>query len=438
MKTLKQITIVLFLAIFSLGFAQENSLTTLKSKYDNLLKEQPEGVAVLIKKENKNYTVSLGNSNLDADKVFNIGSATKTFTAILIMQEVEKGNLKLDDAIGNYLDTINNIDPSLTIKTLLTHESGLDNVIGQNIEDMFYAKNDSIYNSVNLLNTVGKNHPDEIGKFNYCNTNYLLLGRILENINDQNYFDLLRTRIIEPLNLKNTYPYVYKNIPNLATPFHNGEDVTKYLDYRYFATLANAAGSIASTLNDMEKFYTAFFETDKLLKQETVQEMMHSGNAYYGLGLMKDVYNGSDFYGHGGNNIGYSFRNGYNPKTKELFLLFSNTRTIPFNKMIQEDILNYFEGKEIVANKAVDISVFKKYVGTFLLKEANMKMEIILENDNLYLEVKAQGMKSELFQVNDKTLKDSAVGATLSIIEDNENALTFSQNGFTTTLTRVN
>ena len=188
----------------------------------------------------------------------------------------------------------------------------------------------------------------------------------------------------------------------------------------------------------MEKFYTAFFETDKLLKQETVQEMMHSGNAYYGLGLMKDVYNGSDFYGHGGNNIGYSFRNGYNPKTKELFLLFSNNRTIPFNKMIQEDILNYFEGKEIVANKAVDISVFKKYVGTFLLKEANMKMEIILENDNLYLEVKAQGMKSELFQVNDKTLKDSAVGATLSIIEDNENALTFSQNGFTTTLTRVN
>lgn len=67
-----------------------------------------------------------------------------------------------------------------------------------------------------------------------------------------------------------------------------------------------------------------------------------------------------------------------------------------------------------------------------------MKMEIILENDKLYLEVKAQGMKSELFQVNDKTLKDSAVGATLSIIEANDDALTFSQNGFTTTLTRVN
>jgi CubicO group peptidase (beta-lactamase class C family) len=437
MKTLKQITIVLLLAIYSVGLAQKTALNTIKIKYDNLLKEQLEGVAVLIKKDNKNYTLSLGNSNLDAAKVFNIGSATKTFTAILIMQEVEKGNLKLDDTIGQYLDTIKNVNPSLSIKTLLTHESGLANVIGQNIENMFYAKSDSIYNSVNLLNTVEVNNPDEIGKFNYCNTNYLLLGRILENINDQSYFDLLRTRIIEPLNLKNTHPYVSKNIPNLAIPFHKGKDVTKYLDYRYFATLANAAGSMASTLNDMEVFYTSLFETDKLLKKETVQEMMHSGNTYYGFGIMKDTFDGVEFYGHGGNNIGYSFRNGYNPKTKELFLMFSNNRKVPFYKMIQTDVFAFLADKTIATNQAVNMKVFKKYVGTFLLKEANMKMNIVLEENKLFLEVKAQGMKSELFQKDANTLIDASVGATLSIIDNNDDALTFSQNGFTTTLTRI-
>jgi len=419
-----------------MSFAQEDKLDLIDQKFNPLLTQQNKGVAILIKKDNEINTLSLGNFNLHENHVFNIGSASKTFTAILLLQEVEKGKVKLSDSIGMYLTPLKNVDNGLTIQQLLTHESGLDEVIGKNIQDAFYAKNDSIYN-IDLLNQIEQNNPKMIGKYDYCNTNYLLLGRIIEKITDQSYFDLVRERIIIPLKMNNTYPYLHKGLPNLATPYHQEKDVTAYLNYKFFANIANSAGSIASTLSDMELFYTSLFETDILLKKETVQQMMASGNENYGLGIMKSNNAKEELFGHGGNNIGYAFRNAYNPKTKNLFLMFSNTMSIPFEKTLKDDLLAYLSNEKIENFKTVNIENFKKYTGKYLLKEANLTLEIIEENTKLYLVVETQGVKSELTQKNETTLYDTVVGATLEIIDGNEKALTFSQNGFTTTINKI-
>ncbi|MEL0642918.1 serine hydrolase domain-containing protein [Olleya sp. Ti.3.14] len=436
MKTLQQFTLLLFVLIQSISFAQEDKLDLINQKFNTLLTQQNKGVAILIKKDTEINTLSLGNFNLHENHVFNIGSASKTFTAILLLQEVEKGTVKLSDNIGMYLTPLKNVDNGLTILQLLTHESGLDEVIGKNIQDAFYAKNDSVYN-IDLLNQIEQNNPKMIGKYDYCNTNYLLLGRIIEKITDQSYFDLVRERIIIPLKMNNTYPYLHKGLPNLATPYHQEKDVTAYLNYKFFANIANSAGSIASTLSDMELFYTSLFETDILLKKETVQQMMASGNENYGLGIMKSNNANEKLFGHGGNNIGYAFRNAYNPKSKNLFLMFSNTMSIPFEKTLKNDLLAYLSNEKIEKFKTVNIEKFKKYTGRYLLKEANLTLEIIEENTKLYLVVEAQGVKSELTQKNETTLYDTVVGATLEIIDCNEKALTFSQNGFTTTINKI-
>ncbi|MFD2562364.1 serine hydrolase domain-containing protein [Aquimarina rubra] len=410
MKTLQQLTVILvFFVLKHIGYSQTNDLDIIYKKYNSVLKEQNKGVAILIKKDNEIKTISLGNFKLTEHSVFNIGSATKTFTAILILQEVEKGNLKLTDSIGKYLTPIKNVDGSLTIETLLTHESGLDEVIGKNVQDIFYAKNDSLYDT-SLLSQVEKSNPKMIGKFDYCNTNYFLLGKIIEKITDQNYFDLLRERILIPLEMKNTYPYVHKNIPNLATPYHEEKDVTDYLDYRYFANIAYAAGSIASNLTDMEIFYRSLFETEQLLKKETVKIMMESGNQYYGYGLFKSNQEGVKYYGHGGNNIGYAFRNQYNPMTKDLYLMFTNTKAIPSKRSIHNDLLAYINNKPVENFKSIDLKNFKRYTGTYLLKEANLTLEIILENNRMYLVSKDQGVRSELIQKDGKSLYDTTVG----------------------------
>jgi len=434
MKTLKQLTIFTFMLFVSIGFSQEKSLQTIQKKYNTILQEQNKGVGVLIKKNNKISTLQLGNHQLTSETVFNIGSATKTFTAILFLQEAEKGTLKLTDSIGTYLSPIKNVDGSLTIETLLSHESGLDEVVGKNISDIYYSKDDALLNS-NLLNEVEENNPELIGKFNYCNTNYLLLGKIIEKVTDKSYFDLVRERIFEPLKMENTYPYLSKNIKNLAKPFSGKKDISEYLDYRFFATIANAAGSITSTLTDMKIFYTSLFETEILLKKESLKLMMNSGNETYGLGLFKPD-NTENYFGHGGNNIGYSFRNGYNPKTKNLYLLFANEMSIPFQKSIAKDINTFFKDGKVQNLKKID-EAFKNYAGKYLIKEANLVLEVVVEGDKIFIASEAQNFKHQLFQKEKNIFFDPQLNVRLTLITDNNNALTFNQNGFETIINRI-
>jgi CubicO group peptidase (beta-lactamase class C family) len=436
MKTLQQLTLLLLTLIQFAGISQVSDLDIFPEKYNSILKEQNKGIAILVKKNNKIETTSLGNFNLSENSVFNIGSATKTFTAILIMQEIEKGNLRLTDSIGSYLTPIQNVDGDLLIKELLSHESGLDEVIGRNILDIFYAKNDSIYN-LSLLNNIEKSKAEIKGKFDYCNTNYLLLGKILEKITDQSYFDLLRERIFIPLQMNNTYPYIHKNLPNLARPYHDNTDVTEYLDFRFFANIANSAGSIASTLIDMEKFYSSLFETEILLRKETVKMMMESGNEAYGLGVFKHEINNQIYYGHGGNNIGYAFRNLYNPITKDMYLMFSNSITIQSRELIKNDLMAFLNDKAIDEFKSIDIKNFEECVGIYLLKEANLKLEIVIEEGKMFLIVESQGVKSELAQKNETSFYDTVVGVTFTMIEDSNDSLSFNQKDFTTTISKV-
>lgn len=436
MKLLQQLTILLCLLTQMNLYSQTTDLDIFVQKYDATLKEDNKGIAFLVKKENKIESLSLGNFSLTPESVFNIGSATKTFTAILLLQEVEKGNIKLTDRIDDFLTPIKNVDGSLTIASLLTHESGLDEVVGKNIQEIFYAKNDSLYN-VNLLDQVEANHPERIGSFDYTNTNYFLLGKIIEKVTDQDYFDLIRERILEPLQMNHSYPYVHKNIPNLATPYHEGKDVSAFLDYRFFAKIVYAPGSIASTLSDMELFYTALFETELVLKKETLRWMLESGSASYGLGIFKFNHEGTIWYGHGGNNIGYAFRNEYNPATKELYMMFSPTKSIPLRNAITEDLFAFINNETIESFKTLDIGNFKNYTGTYLLKEANLKLEIVFEDAKLYLVVDAQDVRSELTQQSDTSLRDTVVGATLTKIEGDDTSLAFQQGAFTTTISKI-
>lgn len=436
MKTLQQFMIVLVLCMQTICFGQERNFTTISEKMNPLLKEQHKGISILVKKEDQIYTASLGDFNLTEKTVFNIASATKTFTAVLILQEFEKRNLLLTDRVDKFLTPIQNVPQSLTIENLLTHQSGLDEIAGNNMKDIFYAQNDSLYNTP-LLQQVGAYDAEKFGKFDYCNTNYFLLGSILEKVTDRSFFDLVNERIIKPLQLKNTHPYLNKNIPNLAKPFYKGEDVTAYLDYRYFSNIVYAAGSIASTLLDMEKFYTSLFETETLLKQETVKMMMESGNNTYGLGLFKSNYDDHNYYGHGGNNVGYAFRNGYDPITKSLYLMFTNSERIPAEKLATDSVLDFLHDKKTESFHNADISTFKNYIGTYVLGEANLTLKIIQEANKLYLVVESQGIKSVLMQKNENTLFDTTVGVHLSIIEGNNNKLTFTQNGFETTIDRI-
>ncbi|MEX0274924.1 MAG: hypothetical protein AB3N16_11150, partial [Flavobacteriaceae bacterium] len=127
----------------------------------------------------------------------------------------------------------------------------------------------------------------------------------------------------------------------------------------------------------------------------------------------------------------------YDPKTGDLFLMFTNAITIPQNTALKKDLLAYMENKPIKPFNAIDLERFQTCTGTYLLKEADLVLEIVLEGPKMYLVAPSQGIKSELVQKDDTSLYDTTVGATLTLVENETDRLTFQQNGFTTTITKI-
>lgn len=415
-------------------FSGIGQITSITQKYDPYLQELNTGVAILMKKNDTIETASIGNFECNENSVFNIGSATKTFTAILLLQEEEKGNLKLTDSIGMYLSNIKNVDGKLSIKALLKHESGLGELAGEQYEAIFLSNQEGY--TMNFLDGIPKGDSTKIGTYSYCNTNYILLGHILEKVTDKSYFDLLKERIFIPCQMTETYPYVSKSIKNLAHPTIDGVDVFEHIDHRFFAKYAFSAGSIASTLSDMEIFYTHLYTKRTLLSEHSFKKMIDFGESKYGLGVMKQTVDGTDYYGHGGNNVGYSYRNYYNPKTNDLLLFFANAYATPFKKILRSECLNRLNDtlSTIKFNETIS-SDFKVYEGKYFFEEMELEMEIKEENNHLYLHV--QGAKLILVSYNENKLNDGEFGIELEPVANKSNQLFFRQNGMETIIKRM-
>lgn len=427
---------VLLMAIFCITVQClcAQNLSSLTHKYEAYFDKPGQGIGILVKRKGEIEFSSIGDIGLSAESVFNIGSATKKLTAILLLQEVDKGNLSLSDSIGSYLGVINNVDGSLTIESLLRHRSGLGETVGEEYEKQFFSDN-RFLNIPDILDRIPKNNPDLIGKYDYCNTNYFLLGCLLENVTDKSYFDLLRERIFEPCGMEDSYPYVSKDLEHLVHPIHNGKDVYNEINHKYFALYAYAAGSVASTLADQEKLYTHLFESNTLLQKQSLDKLISFDDAGYGLGMRHIEIIGEAYYGHGGNNLGYAYREYYNPETRDLFLLFSNAYSIPFSDILKKDCANYMSDENVLVFKQ-DLAVnYANSIGTYFFKEMNMELEVLKKQDGLFLSV--QGVELLLISMENNKLITTEYGIELEVNPDNSEKITFRQNGMEAIIEKI-
>lgn len=137
------------------------------------------------------------------DTIFQIGSITKSFTATLTMQLVERGKLRLDAPIGAYLPGLrigdDNALRTITLRHLLAHTSGID---GDLLTDTG-RDGDALAKLSETLGCVRQLHRPGAG-FSYCNLGYNILGRALEVASGRVWDDLLRDSLIEPLGLPHT------------------------------------------------------------------------------------------------------------------------------------------------------------------------------------------------------------------------------------------
>ena len=212
------------------------------------------------------------------DTVFPIGSLTKSFTAISILQLEEDGKLSIDQPLSDYVQGFPNGD-EITLHHLLTHSSGIPELLK-------VVDNKNEHSPVEIIDQIKQEElefkPGE--KYAYSNSNYLLLGSIIESVSGQTYQEYVKENIFEKANMNSSgflnsttdYAVGYENMEKPTRSFHD--------------SLTFAAGDVTSTVSDMKRYNQAI-NNHVLLSEEATDKMQ--------TGYMKSAPLGVANYGYG-------------------------------------------------------------------------------------------------------------------------------------------
>ena len=262
--------------------------------------------------------VSTPGEPLHTDMVFGIGSITKTWTAAAILQLSDEGHLGLDDSLGTHFPSRPNISGAITIRQLLTHTSGIYN----------YTMYPSLFSDV-FADPTRRWAPAEIldrfvltpsfdagSRWGYSNTNYIVLGMIVEALTGSTLSDVLRQRFHEPLALDRTFlegsevssdawADAWSDLDRDGT-LENIGSVPRTSLY----SVAWGAGALGSTAQDTARWIHALFSGDVL--PETLRAQMTTAEPHslsaglgYGLGAARFVLDDEELWGHAGGIPGF-------------------------------------------------------------------------------------------------------------------------------------
>jgi D-alanyl-D-alanine carboxypeptidase len=252
------------------------------------------GTSFAIKKEG--FTWFGASGNLSIDHPYFIASTTKLFTTSIILHLKSEGKLKLEDKISKYLDLsiLNGLhfykgkdySDEITIKHILAHTSGLADYFqgkgfnGNSLEDDIKNGNDQFWSFEQAIERTKSIKPLFIpgtkNKANYSDTNFQLLGKIIEVITNKSYSTVSDLLIIKPLNLSNTYLYHDITDKTPKSLFYK----SKELGIPKAMVSFGPDGGIVSTTSDMLIFIEAFF-TGKLFPKEYINDLQKWNNIFF-------------------------------------------------------------------------------------------------------------------------------------------------------------
>lgn len=339
--------------------------------FSNVVNENDPGTAILILDDQNNVLYKKGFGYADIERgrkadnktQFNIASISKSFTALAIMQLVEKGKLSVLDTVGKFFPGFPKGD-KITIHQLLTHTSGISDSANYNrwgesagFKAMDNSANEESYYQQFLLtsmegylNTDGifeilrtqpgfSFEPGAEGQWEYCNRGYNLLAKIIEKVSGQRFENYMRENIFIPIGMKNTFVHTGlnqrdTNISNFAAsyvPTDNG-----WLKVYDLIPGGAGDGNIYTTLDDWilyEKCLNGDMPNiisknslNEIFKKQVKSKLLPQ-DSYYGYGwIISEDENGNSYISHTGGNIGvHCFRNKMTGQKMTIVILSTTT-----------------------------------------------------------------------------------------------------------------
>lgn len=391
------IVICLILAGHS-SSAQKSALKQPVTEYDRLLSEQfksnETGCAALVAREGRIiYHKAFGMADLELnvpmkpDMVFRIGSITKQFTSVAILQLMEQGKLSLQDEITKFIPDYPVHGHKITIEHLLTHTSGIKSYTSMSEIGQFMRRDMKPEEVIGLF----RNQPMDFApgtRYNYNNSGYFLLGYIIEKVSGKSYPEYIEENFFRKLGMNNSYygsnSRIIKNRASGYSPDANGVINAEIMSM----TIPYAAGSILSTVEDLFKWNQAL-HSYKLINKETLEKAFTEykltdgrGTEYgYGWGLKK--IQGSPTIEHGGGINGFLTNAIYLPEEDVFVALFSNSNGKSPNdlsvKMAALAIDKPYTYKDITLDEAV----LEEYTGVYENDQGDLRL-IIREGNQLF------------------------------------------------------
>jgi CubicO group peptidase (beta-lactamase class C family) len=285
----------------------------------------------------------------DAGTVYRIGSITKPFTAVMLLQLVERGKVKLSDPVERYLPDINKIGgrspgaPPVTFVQLATMTAGIDREPDD--LDTFLVGPVEQWEQVMLRALEKTKYAHEPGtRFLYSNIGYAILGAALGRVAKQPYVEYMRASVLAPLGMKQTdfvpTPEIRKVLAKgyeLRNGKPDGAQAAREHDGRGYKV---PNGAIYTTVGDLAKFVSLWLQEgpETVLKRETIRDnLSRTGSATgdltsgYGIGFQVTRRGTTVFYGHGGSVAGYRAQMLFHPATKTGVIVLRNVGGGPFN-----------------------------------------------------------------------------------------------------------
>lgn len=256
---------------------------------------------------------------MDPKSRFRIGSVTKTFSGVVLLQLVDEGKLSLDAPVNRYLPGLLP-DDRITVRHLLTHRSGLADYTEAMFERTvpgFEAVRNKVFTYQDLVAlSLREPRTTEPGvSYKYSNTNFVVVGMLIEKAAGHGVAKEYERRIIKPLRLRNT-SYVHPSTEikgaHLHGYLHPDEAGAPLVDStEQTASWAQSAGAVISSAADLNTFVSALLG-GKLLAPRMLDAMLAmtptdtTNSRFYGLGLRRyDLSCGTSVYGHTGTVQGF-------------------------------------------------------------------------------------------------------------------------------------
>jgi D-alanyl-D-alanine carboxypeptidase len=335
------------------------------------------------------YEMATGKSNLEHDiqstpeTAYAIGSITKSFTALAILQLVHDGKIALDSPLATYLPGYEGPGAAVTVEQLLAHTSGIPNYtseipgIKEGLKRTAYSREEMVgfFEHLSL-------HYEAGSLWNYTNSGYYMLGLIVEAVSGLDYYDYLQQNILDPLEMTRTYRGDDSEIiPMRASGYELGKNGYVNAPTWYYL-VPFSAGSLVSTVGDIVKYRRGVFHSEHFppaLRKLLLQKPTLAGGetSTYALGgLVISDFEGHEKISHAGDIWGFASNHSFYPKEDITIVILLNRQIgapavssieskiarVVFN-IPQPDIRDLDLGDEILQRYTGDFKLYPYLVG---------------------------------------------------------------------------